>query len=91
MCAYKHGWGCYKRQVRGPSAPSAAGAQARAAERAGPADEMIVSAGDYLERALAPAAQRLAWERAAVVALAVGAVGAGLGFCIGRRVPGVPR
>jgi hypothetical protein len=53
--------------------------QERAAERSGESDEMILSAGDYLERALAPAARRLAWERAALLALSAGALG-GNGF-----------
>lgn len=56
--------------------------QAKAAARQEEGDEMIISAGDFLIRALKPAAARLQWERVALVTLAGAALGEALAtFC----------
>lgn len=56
--------------------------QAKAAARQEEGDEMIISAGDFLIRALKPAAARLQWERVALVTLAGAALGEALTtFC----------
>lgn len=50
-------------------------AQAEAAARQEDGDEMIISAGDFLIRALIPAATRLHWERVALLTFAGAALG----------------
>ncbi len=52
--------------------------QAKAAARQEEGDEMIISAGDFLIRALKPAAARLHWERVALVTLAGATLGESL-------------
>ena len=49
--------------------------QAKAAARQEDGDEMIISAGDFLIRAVKPAAARLYWEHIAISSIAAAAFG----------------
>ncbi|BDA46284.1 hypothetical protein COCOBI_08-3760 [Coccomyxa sp. Obi] len=57
--------------------------KAKAAARQEDGDEMIISAGDFLIRALIPAANRLHWERVALLTFAGAALGIAAWKCRG--------